>query len=154
MRISGNRDLDVCLGGAFNCSKVYGAHMAEAGRGGVIVNIASDLGVIAPDQRLYRVAWSTRRIMQPVKPVTYSVGVKHGNHGPHKYLRHLLVRQGSSLQRSIARRSVHGAERVFVRRIGQRLIPMGRMAKPDEYRGAIAFFVRMFKLFEWIQFGN
>ena len=44
---------------------------------GTIINVSSDLGIIAPDQRIYKKS-------RFVKPVTYSV-VKHGIIGLTKY---------------------------------------------------------------------
>jgi len=129
-------DLDVGLGGAFNCAKVYGAYMATAGHGGVIVNIASDLGVIAPDQRLYRVPGRPDHL-QPVKPVTYSV-VKHGIIGLTKYLATYWCDQRIRCNALSPGGVYTGQDDLFVRNL-TRLIPMGRMAMADEYRGAIAF---------------
>ena len=110
--------------------------MAQAGFGGVIVNIASDLGVIAPDQRLYKVSGRPEHL-QPVKPVTYSV-VKHGLIGLTKYLATYWCEQGIRCN-ALSPGGVYADQNdVFVSKLTQ-LIPMGRMAKADEYRGAMLF---------------
>lgn len=78
-----NLDISVGLTGAFICSQIIGSHMAQHG-GGVILNIVSDLGIIAPDQRIYRKEGLPEE-QQAAKPVTYSV-IKHGLIGLTKYL--------------------------------------------------------------------
>lgn len=128
-------DLNVGLGGAFNCAKVFGHQMAVQGSG-VIINIASDLGVIAPDQRLYRVEGRDPD-QQPVKPVTYSV-VKHGLIGLTKYLATYWCEQGVRCNALSPGGVYAGQNDIFVSKLTQ-LIPQGRMAQADEYRGAIVF---------------
>jgi NAD(P)-dependent dehydrogenase (short-subunit alcohol dehydrogenase family) len=130
------RDLDVGLGGAFHCSRVFGTSMAQSGRGGVIVNIASDLGVIAPDQRLYKIDGAEAH-EQPVKPVSYSV-IKHGLIGLTKYLATYWCDEGVRCNALSPGGVYAGQSDIFVSNL-VKLIPLGRMARPDEYRGAIAF---------------
>ena len=47
-------DLEISVGltGIFLCSQVLGTTMAISSGGGCILNIASDLSVITPDQRI------------------------------------------------------------------------------------------------------
>ena len=44
-----NQDVAVGLTGAFLCAKYYGYEIARNETGGSIVNISSDLGLMAPD---------------------------------------------------------------------------------------------------------
>ena len=128
-------DLRVGLTGAFLCSRIFGSEMARVGKG-VIVNVASDLAVIGPDQRLYRQP-GTPDNLQPVKPVTYSV-VKSGLIGLTRYLATYWHESGVRAN-AISPGGVHNNQpEEFVQRLS-RLIPLGRMAHVDEYKGAILF---------------
>ncbi len=130
-----HNDLAVGLTGAFVCSKVIGTEMARRGRG-VILNIASDLGVIAPDQRIYREP-GLPESMQPVKPVTYSV-VKTGLVGLTRYLATYWAEAGVRVN-AISPGGVYNDQpEEFVVKLTN-LIPMGRMARQDEYQAAILF---------------
>ena len=131
-----NRQVAVGLTGAFLCSQVFGSAMAWDGKGGVILNIASDLAVFAPDQRLYRKDGLSEDA-QPVKPVTYSV-IKTGLIGLTRYLATYWADQGVRANALSPGGVSHGQGEEFVRRLTS-LIPMGRMANRAEYRAAVQF---------------
>ncbi len=131
------RDLAVGLTGTFLCCQVIGSHMAERG-GGVILNVASDLGVIAPDQRIYRKP-GLPEDRQPVKPVTYSV-VKSGLIGLTRYLATYWGAQKVRVNAISPGGVYNGQPGEFVQKLAN-LIPMGRMARVDEYKGAVLFLV-------------
>jgi NAD(P)-dependent dehydrogenase (short-subunit alcohol dehydrogenase family) len=132
-----NQDLAVGLTGAFLCSQVFGDAMARKGKG-VILNIASDLGIIAPDQRIYRQPGLPDH-QQPVKPVTYSV-VKAGLIGLTRYLATYWADQGVRANTLIPGGVYANQPDAFVARLTN-LIPLGRMADVDEYKGAVVFLV-------------
>ena len=129
-------EIEVGLTGAMLCSRTFGAVMAGRGRG-VILNIASDLSVIAPDQRLYRRPGTVDETQQPVKPVTYSV-IKHGLLGLTKYLSTYWARNGVRANALSPGGVLSGQSEEFILRISE-LVPMGRMARVDEYRAAVQF---------------
>lgn len=131
-------DLQIAVGltGAFLCSQVFGSSMAKDGKGGVILNIASDLSVFSPDQRLYRKDGLPDE-MQPVKPVSYSV-VKAGLVGLTRYLATYWADKGVRSNALSPGGVFREQEEIFVQRLSS-LIPLGRMAEPDEYRAAVQF---------------
>ncbi len=132
-----NHDLTVGLTSAFLCSQLIGREMARR-KQGVILTIASDLSVIAPDQRVYRQAGLPDE-RQPVKPVSYSV-VKAGLLGLTRYLATYWASQGVRVNALSPGGVSAGQPAEFVERINQ-LIPLGRMAHPDEYKAAVIFLV-------------
>ncbi len=131
-----NLQVSVGLTGAFLCSQVFGTAMAKDSKGGVILNIASDLSVFSPDQRLYR-KQGLADDMQPVKPVTYSV-IKAGLIGLTRYLATYWADKNVRCNALSPGGVFNGQGDEFVQRLSS-LIPLGRMASKDEYRAAVQF---------------
>ena len=129
-----NDDIAVGLTGAFLCSKYYGEKIAQNPDGGSIVNISSDLGLIAPDQRLYKKDGIPENL-QNVKPVTYSV-VKTGLIGLTRYLATYWADKNVRCNALCPGGVENGQPDDFLREVSKR-IPMGRMANSDEYQGAL-----------------
>jgi NAD(P)-dependent dehydrogenase (short-subunit alcohol dehydrogenase family) len=129
-------DLAVSLTGAFLCAKHYGTAIAQNSEGGSIVNISSDLGVIAPDQRLYRKP-DLPEAQQPVKPVSYSV-VKTGLIGLTRYLATYWADRGVRCNAICPGGIENNQDPAFLQEVSNR-IPLGRLARPDEYQGIILF---------------
>ena len=127
-------DIAVGLTGAFLCAKHYGHAISR--QGGSIVNISSDLGLIAPDQRLYRKS-DLSEDQQPVKPVTYSV-VKSGLIGLTRYLATYWATQGVRCNALCPGGVENNQSSMFLKEVCSR-IPMGRLARRDEYQGALLF---------------
>lgn len=131
-----NKQISVGLTGSFLCCQIFGSEMAKLNKPASIVNIASDLSVIAPDQRLYKKD-NVNEFNQPVKPVTYSV-IKSGLIGLTKYISTYWL--GSEIRcNALSPGGIYtNQSEEFVTRLSS-LIPLGRMARKDEYRAAIQF---------------
>ena len=124
-----DKDISVSLKGSYLCTKVFGTYMSKFKKG-AIINVSSDLGIIAPDQRIYKNTGF-------IKPVTYSV-VKHGIIGLTKYTASYWGEKNIRCN-AIAPGGIYNNQgSSFVKKINQ-LIPLRRMAKKNEYNGLILF---------------
>ena len=132
-----NQDLAVGLTGSMLCAQVFGEVM-EKQNAGVVLNISSDYGLIAPDQRIYR-REGFPDDQQMVKPVSYSV-VKHGIIGLTKYLAIYWADKNIRVNTLCPASLGNGQNEEFVNKISK-LIPMGRMSKPDEYVCTVLYMI-------------
>ena len=124
-----DKDISVSLKGSYLCTKVFGSYMSKFKKGSII-NVSSDLGIIAPDQRVYKNSGF-------VKPITYSV-VKHGIIGLTKYTASYWGEKNIRCNAIAPGGIYNNQDSSFVKKINQ-LIPLGRMAKKNEYNGLILF---------------
>ena len=130
------QSLDVNLTGAFLCSQAVGRMMAAARRG-VIVNISSTYGVVAPDQRLYcRDGEERQRLFKPAAYAVTKAGIAHLT----RYLATYWAPHNIRVNTLTPHGVFNAQDEQFVRRYAERC-PMGRMARPDEMNGPLLFLV-------------
>ena len=124
-----NKDIEVSLNGSFICTKIFGSIMASKKKG-VILNISSDLSIIAPNQDLYK-------SFNFIKPVTYSV-VKHGINGLTKYTAAYWAEKNVRCNALAPGGIFNNQKKSFLNKI-KKIIPLKRLAKKNEYNDLILF---------------
>lgn len=127
--------LDAALTGTFLCSQIVGNKMLKQGYGNII-NISSDLGIIAPDQRLYLKDGVTEE-QQNVKPITYSAA-KWAIIGITKYLAVYFAKKNIRVNCLCPTAIYNDHPEDFVEKLSH-IIPMGRMADINELKTAILY---------------
>lgn len=127
------RVLDVNVTGIFLTSQIIGTHMADVGRGSII-NIASTYGVVAPDQRLYRRPDGTQSFYKSAAyPASKGAVIMLT-----KFLATYWADRGVRANALSPGGVFNGQDEHFRRSYAERT-PMGRMAEPMDYHGAIVF---------------
>lgn len=120
--------------GVFLCCQVFGGCMAAVGRGS-IVNVASIYGMVSPDQALYEYRRQQGEVF--FKPVAYAAS-KSSLYNLTRYLAAYWGRKGVRVNALSLAGVFNNQNPAFLEGYEGR-IPVGRMARSDEYDGAIVF---------------
>lgn len=131
---SWDRVMEVNVKGVFLCCQVIGGRMAAAGRGSV-VNISSIYGLVSPDQRIYEYRAASGAPF--FKPVAYSAS-KSALLNLTRYLATYWAPHGVRVNTVTFAGVFNGQDEQFLNGY-QPKVPLGRMAREDEYNGAIVF---------------
>jgi len=126
---SWKKHFDVGLTGAMLCAKHFGKLILSNKKGGVIINVASDLSVIAPNHQIYKKG--------TFKPVMYSV-IKHGIIGLTKYISTYWNNKKIRCNAISPGAVENGQSKNFINKL-RKQIPLNRLANKNEYRGALQF---------------
>jgi NAD(P)-dependent dehydrogenase (short-subunit alcohol dehydrogenase family) len=131
--------LDVNMTGTFLCCQAFGKAMLGSEWGGVMLNIASDVGVISPDHRIYEGAVDPYNKKPFNTPIGYAA-TKAAIINMTRYLATWWAPKGIRVN-SLSPAGVYdGHQQDFMEKLTYR-IPLGRMARRDEYKGAVLFLV-------------
>lgn len=128
------RVMDVNVHGVVRCCQVFGGAMAAAGRG-AIVNIASIYGVVGPDQRIYEHLREDGEGFH--KPASYTAS-KAAVVGLTRYLAAYWADAGVRVNALTLGGVQADQDDTFLQAYASR-VPLGRMARVDEYDGAVVF---------------
>ncbi len=131
------KSLEGNLSGVFVVTKSVAKHMIKRKKGSII-NIASDVGVISPDHRIYEANKKFNyKGVNFNTPISYSVA-KSGIISMTRYLATYWAKKGIRVN-CISPAGVYKKhDKKFVEQLSQR-IPLGRMAKSHELNGAIIY---------------
>ncbi len=127
------KSLDVNITGTFLCSQVFGSEMSRNG-GGSIINIASTYGVVAPNQSLYK---AENRLQTFFKSASYPT-TKGAVIAFTKFLAAYWGRKAVRVNSLSPGGVENNQEEYFINNYSA-ATPLGRMAKPYDYKGAIVF---------------
>lgn len=133
---SWERVLRVNTGGVLLCCQVFGSRMAEVGAG-AIVNIGSIYGVVSPDQRLYE--HRRRQGAAFFKPIAYSAS-KAALLGMTRYLATYWAPRNVRVNTLVFGGVFANQDEEFLRGYCAR-VPLGRMAREEDYVGPVQFLV-------------
>lgn len=131
---SWDKVMDVNLKGVYHCCQVFGGAMAITGKGSII-NVASIYGVVSPDQSLYE--YRRQRGETFFKPVAYAVS-KSGILNLTRYLAVYWAKKNVRVNTLTIAGVFNNQEKAFLDSYCRR-IPIGHMANPDDYNGAVLF---------------
>jgi NAD(P)-dependent dehydrogenase (short-subunit alcohol dehydrogenase family) len=133
---SWDKVMETNVKGIFLCSQIIGGAMAQAGRGS-IVNISSIYGIVSPDQRLYE--YRRKRGELFFKPIAYSAS-KSALLNITRYLSTYWAPRNVRVNTLTLGGVFNNQDEGFLKAYTSR-VPLGRMARQDEYNGAIVFLV-------------
>ena len=128
-------EIEVGIIGTFNCSKVFGLEMAKK-RLGTIVNISSDLGINAPDQRVYHKKENIN-LVKNFKPISYVIS-KHAISGITKYFSTYWANKNVRCNTLALGAVLNNQPKYLINNVKKR-VPLNRWAKKTEYKQAIKF---------------
>lgn len=125
--------MDVNVTGTFLMCQVLGEAMAKAGTG-AIVNVASTYGIVAPDQGLYVDPDGKQTFFKTVAYPVSKAAVIQLTRFVATYWGQAGVRANTLSPGGVQA----GQDDWFVEAYAKKT-PLGRMAQPDDYRGAVVF---------------